>query len=80
MAKILTGKIVSTKMNRTVVVMVEHRIPHPMYKKLLKRSRRFKADTNGQSLSLGQTVRISETRPQSGDKHFKVLDIKEQKG
>ena len=77
MAKILTGKVVSVKMINTAVVMVEHRIPHPLYKKLQKRSRRFKVDSVGYTLSLGQTVRIVETKPLSKQKHFKVLEVKE---
>jgi small subunit ribosomal protein S17 len=72
MAKTLNGIVVSDKMMNTVVVEVTTRKPHPMYRKLLKRSKRFKADTNGQTVKVGEQVQIEETKPMSKDKYFVV--------
>ena len=77
--KIITGTIISTKMANTAVVEVVWRTPHPKYKKLLKRSKNFKADTTGQKVSVGDVVRIIETKPISRDKHFKIYVPKEEK-
>ncbi len=74
--KTFSGKIVSTKMQNTAVVEVTRRTPHPLYKKLLKRSKKFKADTTGQKVTVGDTVIIAETKPISKDKHFKILEVK----
>ncbi len=77
MAKqIFTGTIVSTKMQSTVVVEVTRRTPHPMYRKLVKKSNNIKADTNGHEVQLGQTVVVEETRPLSKGKFFKVVEVK----
>lgn len=74
MAKLLRGKIVSLKMANTAVVEVVRRMPHPLYKKLLKRSNKFLADTNGvKNLTLGQEVVIVETAPISKRKNFKLM-------
>lgn len=81
--RILTGIIISNKMQKTVVVEVTRRFPHPFYKKLIKKSNKFKADTGDFKVSLGDKVRIIETSPFSKDKNFKILeivDIKKSKG
>jgi len=75
MAKTLRGKVVSTKMQDTVVVEVVRRVAHPLYRKLLKRSKRYKVASAGQTVAVGDTVRIVETRPIAKDKHFKVLEV-----
>jgi small subunit ribosomal protein S17 len=75
MKKIFTGKIISLKMNRTAVVEVTRKKPHPLYKKLLKRTTKFKADTADLTLEVGQKVKIVETKPISKDKSFKVLEV-----
>lgn len=75
MVKAFTGKIVSLKMNKTVVVEIVRRVPHPLYKKLMKKSKRIKADTAGLELGLGQTVKIIETKPISKNKFFIVKEI-----
>ena len=75
MAKNITGIVRSNKMQNTVVVEVARRVPHPLYKKLLKRSSTFKADTNGKTIVLGDTVIITETKPISKDKHFIVTEV-----
>lgn len=75
MKKTFTGKIISLKMNRTAVVEITRKKPHPLYKKLLKRSSKFKADTADFTLEVGQRVKIVETKPISKDKSFKVLEV-----
>jgi small subunit ribosomal protein S17 len=73
MAKILEGTVISTKMQNTIVVEVTRKKPHPLYKKLLKRSKKYKVVTNGETVVVGSTVRIVETKPMSKDKHFVLL-------
>ncbi len=73
MAKILRGKITANKMQNTAIVEVIRMVPHPLYKKLLKRSKKYKVETNGQKVEIGTTVKIIETRPMGKDKHFKLL-------
>lgn len=71
--KILKGRIVSLKMQNTAVVEVEGRTTHPLYKKILRRNKKYKADTAGLTVNLGDTVKIVETRPISKDKNFKII-------
>ncbi len=73
MAKILQGKVISNKMNGTAIVEVSRRVPHRLYRKIIKTSKKYKVATNGQKLEVGQIVKIVETRPVSKDKHFAVL-------
>jgi small subunit ribosomal protein S17 len=73
--KTFEGKIVSLKMNKTAVVEIVRRTPHPLYKKLLRRSKKFKADTAGLELIVGQKVKIAETKPMAKGKFFKVLEV-----
>ena len=73
--KTFQGKIISLKMNRTAVVEVTRRTPHPLYKKLLKKSTNFKADTGELNLLVGQKVKIVETKPISKGKFFKVMEV-----
>lgn len=72
MKKTFIGKIISLKMNKTAVVEIKRRQPHPLYKKLLRRSSKVKADTGELTLAVGQKVKISQTRPISKDKFFVV--------
>ena len=74
MQKMFEGIVVSVKMQNTVVVEVSRKKPHPLYKKLLKRSTKFKVDTAGQSVNAGDKVKIKETRPISKGKHFKIME------
>lgn len=60
-------------MKETAVVEVTRIRPHPLYRKLLKRSKKYKVDTVGKEVALGQTVKIVETKPLSKEKHFKIL-------
>ena len=75
MKRSFEGKIVSAKMNRTVVVEITRRTAHPLYKKLLKRTSRIKADSGDLTLTVGQKVRITETKPISKEKFFKVTEV-----
>lgn len=74
MAKTLNGTVVSTKMENTVVVEVSWKKPHPLYKKLLKRSKKYKVDSNGQTVNIGDRVAIVETKPMAKDKHFRLVE------
>lgn len=73
MKKTLIGKIVSIKMLKTVVVLVERKFRHAVYHKVIIRHKKFKAHNEGLDLQLGDVVKIEETRPISKDKHFKVI-------
>jgi small subunit ribosomal protein S17 len=75
MAKVFTGKVVSTSMQKTVVVEVTRLQPHPLYKKLLKRSKNYKVDPADHQVTVGQRVKIGETKQISKDKYFKILEI-----
>ena len=74
MAKLLTGEIVSTKMQKTVVVKVERKIRHSFYKKVIIRHKKYKAHNEDLELKAGDRVTIRETRPMSKDKHFVVIE------
>lgn len=78
--KTFTGKVVSDKMTNTIVVEIERLVRHPIYKKTLKRTGKIKADTNGMKPTIGQFVKIEQTRPISRDKSFKVIQIIGEKG
>jgi small subunit ribosomal protein S17 len=70
-----TGIVVSNKMDKTIVVLVENRYAHPIYGKTLKTSKRFMAHDEFQECNLGDQVTISETRPISRNKRWKVKQI-----
>lgn len=78
MPKILAGKIVSLKMQKTVVVMVERKVRHPLYQKTVKKTKRYKAHYEQTNLKLGDRVKIQETRPISRDKHFRIIEVGKQ--
>ncbi len=71
------GLVVSDKMQKTVVVAVERRMPHPIYGKMMTRSKNFKAHDEENSAKVGDRVRIVETRPLSKDKRWRVVEIVE---
>jgi small subunit ribosomal protein S17 len=74
--KIFEGKIVSTGMTNTVVVEIGRVTPHPLYKKLIRTTKKYKVDTNGfNDLSVGSVVEITETKPISKGKFFKVTEV-----
>jgi len=74
--KILEGVVKSFSQN-TAIVEVTRKVPHPMYKKLLKKGSSFKADLGGSVVKIGDMVKISETRPFSKQKYFKLVLTKE---
>ena len=73
--KIKEGTVVSAKMNKTVVVSVERTIPHPRYKKVVKVGKKYYAHNEKGELSVGQRVRIVETRPLSKLKRWMITDV-----
>ena len=73
--KIRTGKVVSDNMDKTVVVLVQTLRRHPAYKKVVRRSARFKAYDEKNACKVGDTVKIAETRPLSKDKRWRVVEI-----
>ena len=73
--KTRTGLVVSDKMAKTVVVAIERRVPHPVYGKMVTRTKRLKAHDEENSAKVGDTVRIVETRPLSKDKRWRVVEI-----
>lgn len=79
MARTLSGTVISIKMQDTAVVEVTTRKPHPLYKKLLKKSKKYKVATNGKLLTVGDQVRIVETKPMSKDKYFAVVETMNEK-
>ena len=75
--KTRVGIVVSDKMEKTVVVAVRDNVKHPLYKKIVKRTVRFKAHDENNECGIGDTVEIMETRPLSKDKYFRVVRIVE---
>ncbi|MGI6028344.1 MAG: 30S ribosomal protein S17 [Candidatus Heteroscillospira sp.] len=73
--KTRVGKVVSDKMDKTVVVIVEDRVAHPVYKKIIKRTYRLKAHDEQNSCGVGDRVKVMETRPLSRDKRWRVVEI-----
>jgi small subunit ribosomal protein S17 len=71
------GVVVSDKMQKTVVVAIERRYPHPVYGKMVTRTKHVKAHDEENSAKSGDTVRIMETRPLSKDKRWRVVEIVE---
>jgi small subunit ribosomal protein S17 len=72
--RVLTGKVVSDKMEKTVVVRIDRRVMHPLYKKIITRSKKYAAHDETDNLSVGDTVRIRECRPISRIKRFEVIE------
>jgi small subunit ribosomal protein S17 len=77
MRKTRVGKVVSDKMQKTVVVQIERRVPHPVYGKMVTRTKKLKAHDEENTAKTGDTVRITETRPLSKDKRWRVVEIVE---
>ena len=72
--RVLTGLIVSDKGDKTVVVNVERKVKHPLYGKIIRRSKKYHAHDEGNEFKAGETVRIEETAPISKLKTWKVVD------
>ena len=75
--KVRVGKVVSDKMDKTVVVIVEDRVAHKTYKKIIGRTYRLKAHDENNECNVGDIVRVMETRPLSKDKRWRVVEIVE---
>ncbi len=73
--KTRTGKVVSNKMDKTVVVAIEDNVKHPLYKKIIKNTIRLKAHDEENTCGVGDRVLIMETRPLSKDKRWRVVEI-----
>jgi len=69
------GRVLSNKMNKTVVVSVERSVTHPLYRKVLRRISKFKAHDEQNVCKIGDRVRMVETRPISKDKHWRVVEV-----
>ena len=75
--KTRVGKVVSDKMDKTIVVAVENRVAHPLYKKIVKRTYKLKAHDEKNECRVGDKVLVMETRPLSKDKRWRLVEIME---
>ena len=75
--KTRTGKVVSNKMEKTIVVAVENHVKHPLYGKIVKRTYKLKAHDEENVCNIGDTVKVMETRPLSKDKRWRLVEIVE---
>ena len=75
--KVRVGKVVSDKMDKTVVVAIADRVAHPLYKKIVGRTYKLKAHDQNNTCGIGDTVKVMETRPLSKDKRWRVVEIVE---
>ena len=75
MRKTLVGKVVSNTMDKTIVVAIEDSVRHPLYKKIVKRTVKLKAHDEMNECSIGDRVRVMETRPLSKDKRWRLVEI-----
>ena len=73
--KVLTGTIVSNKMNKTVVVKVERKFSHPKFKKVVKRTKKYKCHDEENKCSVGDVITMAEVRPLSKEKRWSLVDI-----
>ena len=75
--KTRVGKVISDKMDKTIVVAVADHVQHPLYNKIVKRTYKLKAHDENNECGIGDTVRVMETRPLSKDKRWRVVEIVE---
>lgn len=73
--KTRTGKVVSDKMNKTIVVAVVDNVKHPLYGKIIKRTYKLKAHDENNDCKIGDKVKVMETRPLSKDKRWRLVEI-----
>lgn len=73
--KVRVGRVVSNKMDKTIVVAVEDRVAHPLYKKIVNRTYKLKAHDENNECNIGDRVRVMETRPLSKDKRWRLVEI-----
>ena len=75
--RVKQGRVASDKMDKTIVVVSETRVPHPVYKKIVRKSTRFKAHDERNEAKAGDLVRIEECRPVSRDKRWRLIEVLE---
>lgn len=75
--KTRTGKVVSDKMDKTVVVAVQDNVRHPLYNKIVKKTYKLKAHDEKNECKMGDTIKVMETRPLSKDKRWRLVEIVE---
>ena len=75
--KVRTGKVISNKMDKTIVVAVENRVKHPLYGKIVKKTYKLKAHDENNDAHIGDTVKVMETRPLSKDKRWRLVEVVE---
>ena len=75
--KVRIGKVISNKMDKTIVVAVENHVKHPLYGKIVKKTYKLKAHDENNECRVGDIVRVMETRPLSRDKRWRVVEIVE---
>ena len=73
--KVLSGIVVSDKMDKTIVVLVEDRVKHPLYGKVMTKSARLKAHDEENTAGIGDRVRVMETRPLSAQKRWRLVEV-----
>ena len=73
--KTRVGVVVSDKMDKTIVVAIKTKVRHPLYGKMVNRTRKFKAHDENNECGIGDTVKIMECRPLSKDKHWRLVEI-----
>ncbi|MBS6860229.1 MAG: 30S ribosomal protein S17 [Clostridiales bacterium] len=75
MRKTNVGRVVSNKMDKTIVVAIEDSVKHPLYKKIIKRTVKLKAHDENNECSIGDRVRVMETRPLSKEKRWRLVEV-----
>ena len=73
--KTRTGKVISDKMDKTIVVAIQDNVKHPLYNKIVKRTYKLKAHDEENQCGIGDTVKVMETRPLSKDKRWRLIEI-----
>ena len=75
--KVMIGKVVSNKMDKTIVVAIEYSVKHPLYGKVVKRTYKLKAHDEDNVCAIGDKVKVMETRPLSKDKRWRLVEVVE---
>ena len=73
--KTRVGKVVSNKMDKTIVVAIEDHVKHPLYKKIVKKTYKLKAHDESNECNIGDTVKVMETKPISKDKRWRLVEV-----
>ena len=75
--KVYQGRVVSDKMDKTIVVAIEDHVKHPLYKKIVKKTYKLKAHDENNECNIGDKVKVMETRPLSKDKRWRLVEVME---